>query len=297
MSKILFNIFFAFLWLLTLLPLWVLYLFSDFIFVLVFGIFRYRRKVVWQNLSKAFPEKTKKEKKRIERRFYLHLCDYFIETIKMMHISEKQIQKRIKYDDDYLMRKIQEGKNIVGMLGHCSNWEWLTSMSLKDEYQWAVPYHPLSNKHFDDFMSKLRRRFGAEPVPMKRTYKRLIEINKSGKLFVAGMIADQSPPSVRNRHWLTFMNQDTAVMEGSERIAQKTGACVVYCKMTKVKRGYYNIELIPITDNIDKEEDFFVTQRYYEILEEHIKEQPEYWLWTHRRWKRKRPTDIKDIKQ
>lgn len=298
MSNFFFNIFYAFLWLITLLPLRVLFFFSDIIFILVFWVFRYRRKVVWNNLLKAFPEKTDKERRKISRKFYRHLCDYFFETIKMMHMSEKQVQKRVGYNDDYLVKRAKEGKNVVGMLGHSANWEWLTSIALQDDYHWAVPYHPLSNSPlFDNFMKNLRSRYGAEPVPMKRTYKRLMEINRSGELFVAGMIADQSPPNPKNRHWLTFMNQDTAVMEGSERIAQKTGADVVYCKMLKVKRGYYKIEVIPITNNINEEEDFFVTQRYFELLEEHIREQPEYWLWSHRRWKRKRPQNEKDMKK
>jgi len=298
MSKILFNIFYAFLWLLTLLPLRILYLLSDFIFAIIFWVVRYRRKVVWNNLSNAFPEKSDKEKRRISRRFYRYLCDYFIETIKLMHISEKEILSRVDYTDDYLSKKVKEGKNVVVMIGHNANWEWLTAISLHGDYHWAAPYHPLRNSpHFDKFMRDLRSRFGAEPVPMNSTYRRLMKINQSGKPFVVGMIADQSPPNPRNRHWLTFLNQDTAVMEGSERIAQKTNASVVYCKMLKVSRGHYKIDIIPVTEKIEDEEDMFVTKRYYELLEAHIKEQPEYWLWSHRRWKRKRPQNKKEIKQ
>lgn len=298
MSKFFFNILYSFLWVLTLLPLRVLYLISDVFFVLVYGIFRYRRKVVWRNLTNALPEKTDAEKRKIERQFYRHLCDCFIEIIKLMHISEKEITKRVDFNDHYLNSRIKDGKNIIVMSGHTANWEWLTAIPLQGEYHWAAPYHPLRNSpHFDEFMKKLRSRFGAEPIPMKRTYKRLMEINREGKPFVVGMIADQSPPNPINRHWITFLNQDSAIMEGSERIAQKTNATVVYCKMLKVKRGYYKIEIIPITDNIENEEDFFVTKRYFELLEEHIREQPEYWLWSHRRWKRKRPQNEKNIKQ
>jgi KDO2-lipid IV(A) lauroyltransferase len=298
MHKLFFNIFYAFLWVLTLLPLRILFVLSDLIFVILFWVVRYRREVVWNNLKNAFPEKTDKEKKRIERRFFRHLCDYFFETIKLMHISEKEITKRVSFNDSYLNAKIKEGKNIVIMSGHTANWEWLTAIPLQGDYHWAAPYHPLRNSpHFDKFMRDLRSRFGADPIPMKSTYKRLMEINRGGKPFVVGMIADQSPPIAKNRHWLTFMNQDTAIMEGSERIAEKTKATVVYCKMLKVKRGYYTIEIIPITDNVEEEDDLFVTKRYFELLEEHIKEQPEYWLWSHRRWKRKRPLNDKDIKK
>lgn len=289
MSHFFFKVFYAFLWVLTLLPLRVLYLLSDLIFILLFWGIRYRRKVVWENLSKAFPEKSEKERKRISRRYFRHLCDYFFETIKMIHLSEQQIQKRVGYDDDYFKKKTEEGKNVVGLLGHNANWEWLTSIALQDNFHWIVPYHPLQNSpRFDAFMKKLRSRFGPEPVPMNQTYRRLMEISKSGKLFMAGMIADQSPPNPKNGHWLTFLNQDTAVMKGAERIAQKTDASIVYCKMLKVKRGYYKVVLTPITDNIANEESLYVTERYFELLEEHIKEQPECWLWSHRRWKYKR---------
>lgn len=297
MSKFIFKIFYAFLWVLALAPLRILHILSDLIFVILYWGIRYRRKVVWENLTNAFPEKSDDEKRRISERFFRHLCDYFFETIKMIHMSSDEVKRRIEYDNSYLTVKAKEKKNIVGMMGHSANWEWLTAISLMDDYHWAVPYHPLrSSPHFDKFMKDLRSKFGAEPVPMKRIYKRLMEINRSDELFVAGMIADQSPPNAKNRHWLTFLNQDTAVMEGSERIAQKTKSPVVYCKMLKVKRGYYKIVLIPITDNIENEEDFFVTKRYFELLEEHIREQPEYWLWSHRRWKRKRPENQKDIK-
>lgn len=297
MSRILYLITYTLLWLINLLPLAVLYRLSDLCFVLVFWVFRYRRKVVSENLSKAFPEKTAKERRRIERRFYLHLCDYFIETMKMMHISEKEIKRRVQFTDDYLEKRFAENKNIVVAIGHNANWEWLTSIALRGKHHWAVPYHPLQNSpDFDNFMLKLRSRFGATPVPMTKTYKHLMETSRSGKLYVAGMIADQSPPNPKNRHWITFMNQDTAVMEGSERIARKTNADMVFFKMIKIKRGYYKVEAIPMTSNISEEPEFSMTKKYFDLLEEQIREQPEYWLWSHRRWKRKRPTDERLVK-
>lgn len=298
MGKLLFYIFYAFLWLLTLLPFRVLYLISDFIFVLVFWVFRYRRKVVAQNLQNAFPEKSEIERRKIEFRFFRHLCDYFFETIKMIHLSDKEIKKRVGYDSDYLNLKEKEGINVVCMLGHTINWEWVNSIALQVDTTWIVPYHPLRDSpYFDNFMVNLRSRFGAELVPMKKTYKRLMDIQRKGAHYMAGMIADQSPPSTNNRHWITFLNQDTAVMEGSERIAQKTSAAVVYAKMLRVKRGYYKVIPIELTANAKEEDDMYVTKRYFELLEEHISEQPENWLWSHRRWKRKRPQDDKDIKQ
>lgn len=297
MNKFLFNIFYGFVWLITWLPLGVLYRISDLIFVLMYYVIRYRRKVVWNNLSNAFPEKTDKEKRTISRKFFLHLCDYFIETIKLMHLSEKEIARRIEYDNTYLKEHFKENKNLIGLIGHNANWEWLTAVCTQDEYHWVAPYHPLqSSPLFDKFMLELRSRFGPEPVPMKNTYRRLVEISKTDELFIAGMIADQSPPNANNRRWIDFLNQDTAVMEGPERIAQKINASVVFCKMSKIKRGYYKIEMIPVTENVNEEEDFAITRRYYEMLEDQIKEQPEYWLWSHRRWKRQRPEDSRLVK-
>lgn len=298
MKKVLFILFYGGIWLLTLLPLRVLYLFSDLCFALVYGVIKYRRGVVDTNLANAFPEKTDKERQRIAFDFYRHLCDSFFEILKLVHLSQKEVQRRVLSSNEYWEKRISEGRNVVAMAGHNGNWEWLTSVALKDDYHWVAPYHPLRNSvHFDKFMRGLRSRFGTEPVPMKSTYRRLMEINREGGLFVVGMIADQSPPNPKNRHWLTFMHQDTAVMEGSERIAQKTDACVVFCKMRKLKRGHYDVTFIPITEHPNEVEDFYITQRYFELLEEQIREQPEFWLWSHRRWKRQRPSNEKHIKQ
>ena len=297
MSKFLFSIFYGFSWVLTLLPLRILYVLSDLIFVILYWGIRYRRKVVLDNLTNAFPKKSEKDKKQISRKYIRHLCDLFFETIKMMHMTNKEIQRRVRYEGDYMQVMFERNKNIVGMLGHTGNWEWLTSFALQDDYHWAIPYHPLRNSpHFDNFMLGLRSRYTAEPVPMKQTYKRIMEIKGNKQLFVIAMVADQSPPNPKNRSWLTFLNQDTAVMEGSERIAQKADAAVMYCKMVKVKRGHYKMEFIPITNNAAKEDDFYITKRYYELLEEHICEQPEYWLWSHRHWKHKPPQEKRNTK-
>lgn len=297
-KKIVFYSTYSILWLLALLPLAILYLLSDILFVLIYAIFRYRRDIVRQNLNNAFPEKTSKEKKQIAFKFYRHFCDYIVETIKLIHITENGLDKRVALESDYLIQKSKEGRNTVGMMGHSGNWEWLSAVGLKDDFHWVASYHPLrNNPDFDRFIVNLRGKFGAEPVPMNQTYRHLMKINKDGKLFLAGLIADQSPPNPKNRHWITFLNQDTAVMEGPERIAKKTGAAVFFVKMIKVKRGYYKLDYIPISEHPEEEEDLYITQRYYEELEKQIKEQPECWLWTHRRWKRQRPTDEKLIKQ
>lgn len=297
MKKLLFKILIAKIWVIALLPLGILYRFSDFAFFILYHIVGYRRHVVDENLSNAFPEKNELERKVIAKRFFKHLCDYFFETIKLRHISEKEIKKRIICDNSLFTKLYSENRNIVGMLGHNANWEWLTSIALADDYHWTVPYHPLrSSPLFDEFMKKLRSRFGPEPVPMNQTYRRLMEISRDNKLFLTGMIADQSPPNPNNRHWINFLNQDTAVMEGSERIARKTNAAVIFCSMTKIKRGYYKVELVSITEDISQEEDFSITKKYFALLEKQIQEQPECWLWSHRRWKRKRPADASKVK-
>lgn len=298
LKKLIFYLTYSILWLLALLPIWFLYRLSDFLFILIYGVFRYRRKVVSVNLDNAFPEKSAKEKKRIAFKFYRHFCDYIVETIKLIHIKDTDLDKRVALDSDYLIKRSKDRINTVGMMGHSGNWEWLSAVGLKDDYHWVASYHPLrNNPDFDRFIVNLRGKFGAEPVPMNQTYRHLMKINERGQLFLAGLIADQSPPNPKNRHWITFLNQDTAVMEGPERIAKKTGAAVFFVKMIKVKRGYYKLDYVPITDDPKKEKDLYITQRYYEELEKQIREQPEGWLWTHRRWKRQRPSDEKLIKQ
>lgn len=290
MKALFFYLFYGFVWLITWLPLRALFIFSDLFFALLFYVVRYRRKVVVSNLKNSFPEKSEKEISQIERKFYRHLCDYFFETIKQLHISDETMKKHCKFTDFSAIHKAyNEGRNVIIYLGHYGNWEWLTSMVMYLDHSGISIYHKLHNPYFDKFFYKLRTRFDATIVPMNETLRVLVKMKQEGRLTITGFIADQVPPNSINRHWITFLNQETAVLTGPEKIAMKLDAVVVFFKMRKVKRGYYETEVIPMFDKPKETREFEITDRFMEELSKQITEAPEYWLWSHRRWKRKRP--------
>ena len=298
MKALFFYLFYGFVWLITLLPWRLMFLISDLFFVLLFSVIRYRRKVVQTNLKNAFPEKTEKERGRIERDFYRHLCDYFFETVKQLHLSEDDMQKHCRFTNlEVIDEAYKNNKNVVAYLGHYGNWEWITFLTTLLNHKGVSIYHKLHNHYFDQFFYKLRTKFGARIVPMQDTLRELVTLKREGKLTFTGFIADQVPPNTRNRYWRTFLNQDTAVLIGPEKIASKLDSVVVFLHMRKVKRGYYETEIVPMFDKPEQTKEFEITDAFIDLLSKQIQEAPQYWLWSHRRWKRKRPENEKLIKQ
>ncbi|MBR4967619.1 MAG: lysophospholipid acyltransferase family protein [Bacteroidaceae bacterium] len=292
MKTILYYILLAFLFVLNKLPFCILYALSDIIYFLVYYLVRYRRKIVRDNLVKSFPEKDIKEIKGIERRFYASLCDYFVETIKFYGMSEKEIRKRLVFtglDDVY--RMVAEGRSCVCYMGHFINWEYLVSISLYFNDENVVVgdiYHPLQNKRIDSLMKKMRDQYGAESITMANTLRRILKIIKDKKQFVIGFIADQVPSWESIHHWVDFLHRDTPVFTGTEKIAQRTKASLFFVKMKRVKRGHYTAHLELFAEDASEMAELEPTNRYYKLLEQEIKENPELWLWTHNRWKRTR---------
>lgn len=274
----------------ALLPLGVLHLISSFAAFLLHKVFKYRVGVVRKNLRIAFPEKSDAELRAIENRFYLHLCDIFIETAKLAHISDEQIARRVTVEGiDAVNDPLKEGKSVVVMLGHYGNWEWVTAAA-RLFYPGTVAceiYHPLRNKAFDRLMLDLRSRFGTENIPMAKTVRRLLEIHRDDKNFACGFIADQRPFTPTLKHWTDFLGIDTAYVNGGEVIGEKLGAAFVYGEMLPVSRGHYKLTFTPITPLEDGEENPY-TRAYLRKLEESIRRNPPYWLWSHNRWKRTR---------
>lgn len=298
MKTFFFYLFYGFIWLITWLPWRIYFLISDIFFLLLFYVIRYRRKVVQTNLRNSFPDKSDNERKQIERKFYQHLCDYFFETVKQLHMSEEEMYEHCKFKNlEVLTEAYNDGKNVVAYLGHYGNWEWITFLTTQLNHKGVSIYHKLHNKHFDCFFYKLRTKFGARIVPMKETLRELVTLKKQGVLTFTGFIADQVPPNTKNRYWRPFLNQDTAVLIGPEKIAVKQKSVVVFLHMRKIKRGYYETEIIPMFDAPETTKEFEITDAFVELLSKQIEEAPEYWLWSHRRWKRKRPKDEKMIKQ
>ena len=272
-------------YLLSLLPFWIIYGISSFAYFLIFHVIGYRKKVVFQNLKNSFPNKSEKELNIIARKFYHHFCEIFLEAIKLLTISSKIIKKRYLFKNpEFINTLFEEEKGIILYAAHFGNWEWMTCFPLYTPYKFMSFYQKLSNKYFDQFMIHLRGKFGNVSVESQAGFKELVKRTKQDDLTITYVIGDQSPMVNSSMYWTDFLNQDTAFLIGADRMAKKCNQVLVFPFVTKPKRGFYELEFktIPM-DNTDKTIDY-----YARFLEENIKKQPELWLWSHRRWKRKR---------
>lgn len=281
---------YAFVWLLSFLPFRVLYIISDFNYFVLAYLIRYRRNVIDNNLKNAFPEKTDKERADIRRAYYHHLCDYFIETLKFLNMSEKSIMKRCSVENiDEIARFHRDGKSVACIMGHYCNWEWVCSYPLWDTIPQFLPiYKPLHNKVMDKLFINIRSNFGASPIAKKMVLRSIINNKRDGIVSMIGFVGDQTPTKKNIRYWTNFLNQDTPIFLGVEKIARKFDLPVAYVKMNKVKRGYYSIEFELICESSKNTNEFEITEKHTRILEKQIKENPAYWLWSHKRWKHKR---------
>jgi len=273
---------------LSLLPFWILYRISDLLYYPLYYCIRYRRKVVRKNLIESFPEKSVQEILKIEKDFYRYFCDYIMETLKLFSMSRGTIAKRMHFEGVELLNERLKEQNCVVYLGHYCNWEWIISLPLH-----TLPgitsvqiYHELENKAFNGLFLRLRARFGAVNIQMKQALRQLLRYNMDQKRFVAGFIADQSPNWNSINLWTNFLNHDSAVFTGAERMARKVEAAVFYLDITRVKRGFYCAKFVEMTNCPGELEDHFLTIDYSRRLEQSICRNPQYWLWTHNRWKR-----------
>ncbi len=256
--------------------------------MLNYYVIGYRRHVVLTNLRNSFPEKSEEEIKRIARKFYQYLSDQFVETFKTLTISEAELDKRVKLLNPEVMNSLYDkGQSVVHLLGHHANWEWYAKQLARyTKHQLFFVYKPLSNKGMDQLMIDLRSRFGVMAVPMKAVFKTIESYKTRPHASFFG--GDQSPMRHNKFIWLNFLNQETAVYLGAEDIAKKYDEAVVFGKMRRVKRGYYTITLALITDKPTTTAPGEITAAHTLALEEFLYEQPEYWLWSHKRWKLKR---------
>jgi KDO2-lipid IV(A) lauroyltransferase len=257
--------------------------------------------VVRDNLVKSFPEKGVREIVEIEKKFYSSLCDWFVETIKYYGMSEKEIRRRMVITGlEDAHRMVAQGRSCVCYMGHLFNWEYVTSLALYfDDEDLVIGdiYHPLENSYFDRLMKKMRDQYGAESITMANTLRRIVQITKEKKKYLIGFIADQVPTWESIHHWVDFLHRDTPVFTGTEKIARRTGAALFFVRMKRVKRGYYTAHFELFAEDASKMAEFEPTNRYYELLEKEIKENPELWLWTHNRWKRTREGYEKRMRQ
>lgn len=275
----------------SLLPLRVLYLLSDIIYLVVRYVLRYRCAIIRKNLSNSFPEKSEHELRKIETGFYRYFCDYLVETIKMMTMSERQIRKRMVFTNmEEVNQILSEGQSVAFYLGHYGNWEWISSTPywIQGDVICGQIYHPLENKYFDRLFKYVRERHHAHCIAMKETLRRITEWKQQGKTYMIGFISDQTPTWLNIHHWMTFLNQETPVLTGAERLIKATNQAVVYGDVRRVKRGYYTCEMRVLTRDSSSKEKWEITEMYFRELEKTIIREPRYWLWSHNRWKRTR---------
>lgn len=288
MTNFRYHIIIFFLKAIAFLPLSVLYIISDIICFVLHRIVGYRVEVVRRNLRNSFPEKTPEELKRYENKYYRHMCDCIVETIKLLHISDKEIRQRVEIHNTELVEKIASDKRqIILFMGHCGNWEWVpaVTMALDKPQVMGALYRPVKDKAFDRVMLRIRSRFNSECIPMRRAYRRLVELNRDDKTFMMGFIADQRPTGVDQNHRTMFLNQVTSYLVGGETIGRKINAEYVYADIERLKRGHYSLTFRKIEVSADDSAEYPYTLQFLKMLEETIRKAPEFWLWSHNRWK------------
>ncbi|NMC40556.1 MAG: lipid A biosynthesis acyltransferase [Bacteroidales bacterium] len=289
MEAIGFYIFYAFIRIITLLPLSVLYRLSDLIYYFMYYLPGYRRKVVRENLTNSFPEKNSEEILSIEKKFYRYLCDLFIETFKMNHMSARELMSRVPLKNPEVLQKLfNNGRDVAAVLGHHGNWEWLVTLPLWSSYKFVSVYKPLANKYFDNYMIKNRTKFGMFVTPMQHVVREVVENRKNNVRALYSFLADQTPPRGDIKFWTTFLNQDTPVYLGAEKIASKYDMALVLFNISREKRGKYSFTVELLFEHTKDLPEHLITETHVRRLEEIIREKPEYWIWSHRRWKHRR---------
>ena len=290
MSTVLFYIALPFMYLLSLLPLRALYVVSDLLYLMLYRVFGYRKSVVMENLENAFPDRSPDEIEALCSKYYRYLCDLSLEILKTMSISPEAVSRCFTYDDGALapiQRFHDENQSIILVLGHLGNWEltgaFFMQLGLHPLY---VIYHPLANPDFDKLFYKMRTRSGIKLYEMKKTFKSMVR--DKDKLTATAFIADQTPRP-DNAHWMTFLNQDTGVFKGTESIAKMLDYPVVYISVIRQRRGLYSLHTEVLAEHPKEMAENELTELHTRRLERDILAHPETWLWSHRRWKHKRP--------
>ena len=276
------------LWLISILPFRLLYAFSDFIFIWIYYIFGYRKTVVIENLKLAFPNKTEQELKVIMKGFYHHLCDMILESVKSLSISEAQIMKRFKFTNlEEIAQYEKANQSIIAICGHYASWEWLVTLQKYMDFKGYGVYKRLSNPYFDRLAKRIRGKYKSYLITTKEAIPTLIRSKKDEELFLCGMAADQSPKLKKAYHWNEFMGIKVPVHTGAEMIAKRLNLSVVFLEVKKVKRGHYEATFETIAKDPTLFKDYEITDIFLKLVEQQIRRDPQYYLWTHKRWKHK----------
>jgi len=292
MQLLVFILVYPALWLVSILPYRLFYLLSDLFFILIYHIVGYRKKVVYKNLKLVFPNKKEKEILRIRKDFFKHMCDMFLEMVKTMNLSKEEVKKRYHVKNIEVIQEIEKTTSILIVCSHFANWEWNVSMNNYVQSKGYAVYQKIGNDYFDQWIKRVRQRWNTTLITQKQTVKTVLRNKLNGVIGIFGMVSDQSPQAHRAQYWSEFMGIQVPIFNGAETMARKMDLAVVFLKVSKVKRGYYQAEFIPITTSGSKTDKNQITDTFLRLTEQQIKEKPEHYLWTHKRWKHRNKVPI-----
>ena len=289
MQFIVFILIYPIIWLISILPFRVLYIISDLFYVLIYHIIGYRKKVVRQNIAMALPHLSEKERLTIEKKSYHHLCDMFLEMMKTMSISEKEIDKRFVFTNmEFYQNMEKKQKSIALMCAHYASYEWVISMNKYITYEGFAIYKKVNNKYFDKLVKDIRSKFRATLITTKETIPVIEKNIKTNHLGIYGFASDQSPQATKAYHWNKFMGIETPVHTGAEMLAKRFDMNVIFLRVKKVKRGFYEATFEPMFENPKEVPNYEISDEFLRRVEKQIYDAPEFYLWTHKRWKHKR---------
>lgn len=291
MNKVIYGLVYGLLWILTLIPLGLLYLFSDLIFLIIYYLIPYRKKVVINNLKKSFPEKSDTEINKIARSFFRYFSDFLIETIKGLNITFANHARRVKFKNPELLDHIYDkGSNVVLVSGHYGNWEWVILLQKYIKHKFYYAAKILRSELSHKLTNKIRQQYGFTLIPMASTYRSVLTKVRSGERLIIWLLADQHPRK-NTGYWTTFLNQDTAFFLGAARFVKKMNFDLVFMDIQRVKRGKYEVSFELLAEGDSELSETELTELHVRKLEEVITRKPYLWLWTHKRWKHKKPSD------
>lgn len=286
MGAIAYYFVYAILWCISILPFPILYFLSDCIYFLLYKVIGYRKKTVRYNLKLTLPNLSDEERLKIEQNFYHQLCDMFLEMAKTLTISEDEMKKRYRFTNLEVVKEFEKkNKSIILMTPHYASWEWVIILGKFIDFKGFGIYKKLSNPRFDKLVRDMRSKFDAELISTKDTVK-IIKENQSKNLHgIYLFLSDQTPSLRKGLHWEYFLGHEVPVHMGAENLARELDMNVLYLKVSKVKRGFYEAKFIPISDCVLEEKKYDITKRFLKLSEEQILEKPDYYFWTHKRWK------------
>ncbi|HZH70074.1 MAG TPA: lysophospholipid acyltransferase family protein [Flavobacteriaceae bacterium] len=289
MQLLVYLLIYPLLWLISILPFRWLYAFSDFVYLIVYRLIGYRKKTVRTNLNMTLPHLSEKERRLVEKKFYHHMCDMFLEMIKTMSISQKEMEKRFAFTNLEVYKDLEKkGKSIAIITAHYATYEWIISINKYIDFEGYAIYKKIRNPHFDKLVKNIRSRFKAFLIDTKETPATIERNRRENRLSVYGFASDQSPKADKAHHWQKFMGITVPVHTGAEMLSKKYDMNVILLQVEKIKRGHYEATFERIFENVNSIPNYQITDYFLQKLEEQILNKPEFYLWTHKRWKHKK---------